>query len=94
MKFFKITPFLIFFGIIEIILVFITLYYTFIENNGGMALAAAIGFIAIIIILIILLIERFIANSRFVNTDVLWIIELLIILNLIIYVYKNGISIG
>ena len=94
MKTLKLTPFLIVFGIVEIILVFMTINYLFINNNGGMALGGVIALIAAIIILLIMLIEQSIARIPTLNPKVLWIIESIIISGIIVYISICGMSIG
>lgn len=89
----KITPFLIVFGIVEIILLIVTINYLFIDNKGGMALAGTISFVAAVINLLILTAEQAMAKSS-VNKKVLWFVEIIIILILGIFVLINGISIG
>lgn len=94
MDFRKITPFLIFFGLAEIILLFIAFYYSFFENTGGMALAATLAYISIIIIFILLLIERWIIRLELIKNNYLWIGEIAVLSVFIMYVLINGISVG
>lgn len=72
MNYRKITPFLIFIGLAEIILLFIALYYSFIENTGGMSLVAMIAYVAIIVVIIILLIERWIIRLELISNKYVW----------------------
>lgn len=90
---FKITPFLIVFGIIELILVYLSFNYLFVDNKGGMALAGTIALIAAILNIIILAVEQTIAN-KISNQKLLWLIEIIIIILLGIYIVINGLSIG
>ena len=94
MKFSKATPFLIVFGIVEIILFFITINYLFIDNKGGMALAGTLALIAFVVILGILLLEQVIVNFAKINLKLLWFCEIILLIIMAIYILKNGISIG
>ncbi len=91
--FFKITPFLIVFGIVELILVYLSFNYLFVDNKGGMALAGTIALIAAILNIIILAVEQAIAN-KISNQKTLWVLEIIIIIILGIYIGVNGLSIG
>lgn len=92
MKLFKLTPFLIVFGILEVIFIVRVLHYTFVDNNGGMALAAVINAIAAFIVLIILLADRIAIHIKNINIKLLWIVEIILISGLGIYALINRIS--
>jgi hypothetical protein len=91
MKYLKLTPFLIVFGIVEIILLFLAYNYQFINNKGGMALAGSLAFIGAIGNTVILIIEQIIAN-KVTNSKVLWIVEIIMILIIAVYISINGIT--
>ncbi len=91
---FKLTPILIVLSILELFLLFMSINYLFIDNNGGNALGGTIAFFGLIIFFFILLIEQLIIISIKIPIKFIWIIESIIILISIIYVYYNGISIG
>lgn len=93
MKFIKATPFLIVFGIVEIILFFITINYLFIDNKGDMALAGTLALIAFVVILGILLLEQVIVNFAKINLKLLWFSEIILLIIMAIYILKNGIPI-
>lgn len=88
------TPFLIVLGILETILLFMSIYYSFIDNNGGGALGGAIAFIGLIIFLFILVLEQLLINYAKFEKENIWIIESIIIIPVAIWIYFNGISIG
>ena len=88
MKYLKLTPFLIVFGIVEIILLIIAFNYLFIENRGGMALAGTLAFIGSAGTIILLLFEQIIAN-KVTNSKVLWITEIIMILIIAVYILIN-----
>ncbi len=90
----KLTPFLIVLGILEILLLFMSLYYSFIDNNGGRALAGAIAFIGLIIFFFILIVEQLIISYAKFEKENIWIIESIILILIAIWIYFNGISIG
>lgn len=90
----KITPFLIVFGILELIQLILALNFIFINNNGGMALGGVIALIGFIIVGIVLGLEQLILKSIKFNPKPVWIIETIIILLLGLYLYTNGLSIG
>lgn len=94
MKFSKVTPFLIVFVTIEIILFFITINYLFIDNKGGMALAGTMSLIAFVVILFILLLEQIIVNFTKINLKILWLSEIILLTIMAVYFLKNGIVIG
>lgn len=89
----KITPFLVVFGIIEIILLVVAIKYLLINNEGGMGLAGVIALIGAIIIFFVLTIEQFIANNL-KNLKVLWSIEIVILILLAVRIFVYGISFG
>lgn len=94
MKSLRLTPFLICLVIIEVILICIAINYLLINNSGGMALAGTIAFIVAIVNIIILLIEQAIVTSFKIKTNILWFIEILIIIFCSVYISINGFSIG
>lgn len=89
-----ITPFLIVSLILGILLLFLFINYTFIDNNGGNALGGVIALFGLIILFFIILIERIIVSFKMINIYVVYIIEVLILLGVSIYIYNNGFSIG
>lgn len=91
MKYLKLTPFLIVFGIVEIILLIIAFNYLFIENRGGMALAGTLAFIGAIGNIVILVVEQLIAN-KVVNWKLLCLIEIILIVMIAIYISISGIT--
>ncbi len=91
MKYLKFTPFLIAFGIIEIILLIISFNYLFIDNRGGMALAGTFAFIGAIGNIVILVVEQIIAN-KVTNSKLLWLVEIIFIVIIAIYFSINGIT--
>ena len=94
MNFYKITPLFIVLAIIELFLIFFTIYFLLINNNNGNAMGGTIGLIGALLNIIIIFIERFIANLKVINMKLLWVIEIVIIIIAMIYILKNGISIG
>lgn len=90
----KLTPLLIVLGIIEIILLLMSIYYSFIDNNGGKALAGVISFIALIILLFILILEQLLINYAKFEKENVWVVESIILILAAIWIYFNGISIG
>lgn len=91
MKYLKLTPFLIVFGIVEIILLIIAFNYLFIENRGGMALAGTLAFIGAIGNIVILVVEQLIAN-KVANRKLLCLIEIILIVMSAIYISISGIT--
>ena len=91
MKYLKLTPFLIVFGIVEIILLIIAFNYLFIENRGGMALAGTLAFIGAIGNIVILVVEQLIAN-KVANRKLLCLIEIILIVMIAIYISISGIT--
>ena len=91
MKYLKLTPFLIVFGIVEIILLIITFNYLFIDNRGGMALAGTLAFIGAIGNIVILVVEQLIAN-KVANRKLLCLIEIILIVMIAIYISNSGIT--
>ena len=94
MRYLNLSPFLVVLGLLEIIFLIGGTYYTFIENNGGMALAGAIFFIGFIINSFILLIEQFILHQFQQQRNMIFFIESFLLFVGFIYFYANGISIG
>lgn len=94
MKNLTITPFLIVIGIIEIFLFFMSFYYLLIDNNGGKALGGAIALIGFIIFIFILGAEQLIVRNKKFSKENIWLIESVILILAVIYLYFNGISIG
>lgn len=90
----KITPLAIALIILEIVLIFTAFYYCLIENNNGMALAGIIALGAAFLNALIFGFEQFIANIKGIDKKALWIIEILIIISTLCYVFVKGISIG
>lgn len=91
MKYLKLTPFLIVFAIVEIILLIIAFNYLFIDNRGGMALAGTLAFIGAIGNIVILVVEQLIAN-KVANWKLLCLIEIILIVMIAIYISINGIT--
>lgn len=91
MKYLKSTPFLIVFGIAEIILLILAFNYLLIDNKGGMALAGALAFIGATATIILLILEQLIAN-KVTNSKILWIVEIIIILIIGVYISNHGIT--
>ena len=91
MKYLKLTPFLIVFGIVEIILLIITFNYLFIDNRGGMALAGTLAFIGAIGNIVILVVEQLIAN-KVANRKLLCLIEIILIVMIAIYISISEIT--
>lgn len=91
MKYLKLTPFLIVFAIVEIILLIIAFNYLFIDNRGGMALAGTLAFIGAIGNIVILVLEQLIAN-KVANWKLLCLIEIILIVMIAIYISINGIT--
>ena len=91
MKYLKLTPFLIVFGIVEIILLIIAFNYLFIENRGGMALAGTLAFIGAIGNIVSLVVEQLIAN-KVANRKLLCLIEIILIVMIAIYISISGIT--
>ncbi len=91
MKYLKLTPFLIVFGIVEIILLIIAFNYLFIDNRGGMALAGTLAFISAIGNIVILVVEQLIAN-KVANRKLLCLIEIILIVMIAIYISISGIT--
>ena len=91
MKYLKLTPFLIVFGIVEIILLIIAFNYLYIENRGGMALAGTLAFIGAIGNIVILVVEQLIAN-KVANRKLLCLIEIILIVMIAIYISISGIT--
>lgn len=89
-----ITPFLIILGILEILLLLMSVNYLFIDNNGGKALGGTIAFFGFIIFLFIIGFEQLILNTVKLKKEIIWITEFIIITIAIIYFYFNGISIA
>ncbi|WP_291071063.1 MULTISPECIES: hypothetical protein [unclassified Empedobacter] len=89
-----ITPFLIVIGILEILLLFMSINYLLIDSNGGKALGGTFAFIGFIIFFFILGAEQSIVKSKKFSKENIWIVETLILIIAAIYIYFNGISIG
>lgn len=87
----KLTPILIVFGIVELILLIFAFNYLFIDNKGGMALAGTLAFIGAVGNIVILAVEQVIAN-KVANSKLLWLVELILIVLLAIYISINGIT--
>ncbi|PZU85541.1 MAG: hypothetical protein DI529_09865 [Chryseobacterium sp.] len=88
------TPFIIVFGLLSLLLIFISINYLFIDNNGGNAMGGTFAFIGLIVIFFILSIEQIILKIQNFKKENIWWIESLIILSLVVYIYINGFSIG
>lgn len=88
------TPFIIVFGLLSLLLIFISINYLFIDNNGGNAMGGTFAFIGLIVIFFILSIEQIILKIQNFKKENIWWIESLIILGLVIYIWINGFSIG
>lgn len=88
------TPFIIVFGLLSLLLIFISINYLFIDNNGGNAMAGTFAFSVLIVIFFILSIEQIILKFQNFKKENIWWIESLIILAFVIYIWINGFSIG
>ncbi|CAM4165793.1 hypothetical protein FLAN108750_13605 [Flavobacterium antarcticum] len=91
MQYLKLTPILIVFGIIEIILLIFAFNYLFIDNKGGMALAGTLAFIGAVGNIVILSVEQIIANNV-ANSKLLWLVEIILIVLIALYISINGIT--
>jgi len=69
--------------------IFGSIYYTFMENKGGMALAGTLFIGVLIFNLIILFIEQSLIKKDFNHIKV-WITEIIVILLTILYFYLFG----
>tara|TARA_R110001592_G_C13134020_1_gene746802 strand:+ start:1778 stop:2050 length:273 start_codon:yes stop_codon:yes gene_type:complete len=81
---FKKTPILFLSILFVPICVFGAIYYLFIENNGGMALAGTIFLIALFVNLTVLAIEQT-GLKKDVNMKNVWIVEISLIIVAFIY---------
>lgn len=88
------TPFIIVLGLLSLLLIFISINYLFIDNNGGNAMGGTFAFIGLIVIFFILSIEQTILKFQNFKKENIWWIESLIILGFVIYIWINGFSIG
>lgn len=88
------TPFIIVLGLLSLLLIFISINYLFIDNNGGNAMGGTFAFIGLIVIFFILSIEQTILKFQNFKKEDIWWIESLIILGFVIYIWINGFSIG
>ncbi len=87
------TPFIVVFGLLSLLLIFISINYLFIDNNGGNAMGGAFAFIGLIVIFFILSIEQTILKFQKFKKENVWRIESLIILGFVAYIWINGFSI-
>ncbi len=88
------TPFIIVLGLLSLLLIFISINYLFIDNNGGNAMGGTFAFIGLIVIFFILSIEQTILKFQNFKKENIWWVESIIILGLVIYIWINGFSIG
>ena len=88
------SPLIIVFGLLGLLLLFMSINYLLIDNNGGKAMGGTFAFIGLIIIFFILSIEQQILKHQNFKKENIWWIESLIILSLIVYFWINGFSIG
>lgn len=88
------TPFFIVLGILDILLLILSINYLFIDNNYGKALGGTFTFFGFIIFFIVLKVEQYILRHIKFNRKYIWIIESIILIAGAIYLYFNGISIG
>lgn len=94
MKKFKITPLFIVLVFIEVSLIILSFNFLFLENKNGMLLGGLITFVFAVINFLLITIQQTIANIKGIKNEILWSIEILIIIVGIIYISKYGISIG
>lgn len=90
----KLSSFLILIGILEIIFLSAIIYYLFVDNNGGNAMGATIAFLGSIIFLFVIAFEQLILYTIKIRKEIIYLIELILIIVGIIYIYFNGFSIG
>lgn len=88
------TPFIIILGLLSLLLIFFSINYLFIHNNGGNGMGGTFAFIGLIVIFFILSVEQTILKFQNFKKENIWCIESLIILALVIYIWVNGFSIG
>ncbi|QQV04327.1 MULTISPECIES: hypothetical protein [Chryseobacterium] len=88
------SPFIIILGLLSIILFYVFINSTFIDNQGGNMLGGTIALIGLGIIFMIIVIEQNILKARNFKTKDIWIIEILILCSVVIYFWYNGFSIG
>ncbi len=88
------SPFIIVFGLLSSLLLFISINYLLINNNGGNAMGGTFALMGLIIIVFVLSIEQLILKFENFKKENVWWIESLIILSLIVYIWINGFSIG
>lgn len=93
-KIFTVTPLFIALSLVEVLLILFSINYLFLNNNGGNALGGTIAFFGAIINFVLILIQQAIANIKNINRDILYGIEILIIITATVLFYINGISIG
>jgi len=90
-KFFTpLTPILIILSILLIITLFLSFYFLFINNNGGMALGGLIAFLNAGLIFGVLVIERFMIKRINSSKIKIWVVEFLIIMLVILFFYNYG----
>jgi len=90
----KITPFLIFFGILGVIIFVLFINFTFIDNNGGNALGGTIALIVLGLIFMLVALEQSILKARNFRKEYIWLVEVVLLTFLVIYFVQHGISIG
>lgn len=88
------SPFIIVIGIIEVFLLFFSIYYLLVENNGGRALGGVFGLIGFFIFFFILVLEQFILKNLKTEKKTIWTIEIILLILTFSYLYIFGFSIG
>lgn len=88
------SPFVIIFGLLAIILLVVFVNSTFINNQGGNSLGGTIALIGLGIIFMIIVIEQNILKARNFKSSDVWITEILILSMIFMYFCYNGFSVG
>jgi len=88
------SPFIIVFGLLSLLLIYLSINYLLIDNNGGNSLGGLFTLLGLLIIFFILIIEQqILKHQNFKKENICWV-ELLIILGFVVYIWINGFSIG
>lgn len=88
------SPFIIVFGLLSLLLIYLSINYLLIDNNGGNSLGGLFTLLGLLIIFFILIIEQQILKHQNFKKENIWWVELLIILGFVVYIWINGFSIG
>lgn len=94
MKNIIVSPFLIVIGLFEMLLLFMSINFLLIDNNGGNALGGVIALFGFIIFLVVLIIEQSILRAQKFKKENIWIVEAIILIGIFIYLYVFGFSVG